>query len=70
MDMEPMGTPDERPRIPTSQSQKNSQRIEDRLDRERGLLRNNVRLYIKSARPIVEPTTVYLENWHIDQIAE
>src|SRR5271169_4845082 len=40
------------------------------LDCERVVLRNYLRLYIRRAWPVVEPSTVYLENWHIDLIAE
>ena len=43
---------------------------DDLIDRERILLRNNLRLYIKKAWHVVEPSTPYLENWHIDLIAE
>ena len=34
------------------------------------MLRNDLRLYIRQAWHVVEPSTVYLENWHIDLIAE
>jgi hypothetical protein len=40
------------------------------IDRDRVVLRNSLRLYIKHAWHVVEPSTVYLENWHIDLIAE
>ena len=40
------------------------------LDCERVVLRENLRLYIREAWHVVEPSTVYLENWHIDLIAE
>jgi len=34
------------------------------------MLREDLRLYIRHAWHVVEPSTVYLENWHIDLIAE
>ena len=34
------------------------------------MLRNDLRLYIRQACHVIEPSTVYLENWHIDLIAE
>ena len=37
---------------------------------DRVMLRNDLRLYIRQAWHVVEPSTVYLENWHIDLIAE
>src|ERR1700720_2120665 len=37
---------------------------------DRVALQNALRLYIRSAWHVVEPPTVYLENWHIDLIAE
>jgi hypothetical protein len=37
---------------------------------DRVLLSNSLRLYIRHAWHLVEPSTVYLENWHIDLIAE
>jgi hypothetical protein len=40
------------------------------VDRDRVVLRNHLRLYIRQAWHVVEPSTVYLENWHIDLIAE
>lgn len=40
------------------------------IDADRIVLRNSLRLYIKKAWHVVEPSTVYLENWHIDLIAE
>ena len=42
----------------------------DEIEVDRVYLRNNLRLYIKEAWHVVEPSTVYLENWHIDLIAE
>ena len=40
------------------------------LDSDRVVLSNNLRIYIRHAWHVVEPSTVYLENWHIDLIAE
>jgi hypothetical protein len=37
---------------------------------DRVMLRNDLRLYIRQAWHLIEPATVYLENWHIDLIAE
>ncbi|MFL6725275.1 MAG: hypothetical protein ACJ8FS_02025 [Sphingomicrobium sp.] len=37
---------------------------------EESLCRDSLADYIKLAWPIVEPTTVYLHNWHIELIAE
>jgi hypothetical protein len=34
------------------------------------MLRDDLRLYIRQAWHVVEPSTIYLENWHIDLIAE
>ena len=34
------------------------------------VLSNDLRLYIRHAWHVVEPSTVYLENWHIDLIAD
>jgi hypothetical protein len=34
------------------------------------VLSDDLRLYIRAAWHVVEPSTVYLENWHIDLIAE
>ena len=39
--------------------------VSDRL-----VLSDDLRLYIRHAWHVVEPSTVYLENWHIDLIAE
>src|ERR1700679_4176578 len=44
--------------------------IEDALEIDRVVLSNSLRLYIREAWPVVEPSTNYLENWHIDLIAE
>ncbi len=43
---------------------------DDLIDRERILLRNSLRLFIRKGWPVIEPSTTYLENWHIDLIAE
>src|ERR1700733_9511222 len=43
---------------------------QDKADGGRIVLRNSLRLYIRQAWHVVEPSTVYLENWHIDLIAE
>jgi hypothetical protein len=40
------------------------------LDSDRVVLSNSLRVYIRHAWHVVEPSTVYLENWHIDLIAE
>jgi len=37
---------------------------------DRVVLQNDLRLYIRQAWHVIEPSTVYLENWHIDLIAE
>jgi hypothetical protein len=42
----------------------------DAIAVDRIVLRNDLRLYIREAWQVVEPSTVYLENWHIDLIAE
>jgi len=34
------------------------------------VLSDDLRLYIRHAWHVVEPSTVYLENWHIDLIAD
>jgi hypothetical protein len=44
--------------------------VRDALAWDRVMLRNDLRLYIRHAWHVVEPSTVYLENWHIDLIAE
>src|SRR6202795_22238 len=57
------------PRLtPPSTTRNNEAR--DAIAVDRIVLRNNLRLYIKEALHVVEPATVYLENWHIDLIAE
>jgi hypothetical protein len=40
------------------------------LASDRVVLPDDLRLYIRHAWHVVEPSTVYLENWHIDLIAE
>src|ERR1700726_1947332 len=57
------------------QTTRNIQRANPRearaeLTRDRVVLSNSLRLYIREAWHVVEPSTVYLENWHIDLIAE
>jgi hypothetical protein len=42
----------------------------DALAWDRVILRNDLRLYIREAWHVIEPSTVYLNNWHIDLIAE
>jgi hypothetical protein len=44
--------------------------VRDALAWDRVMLRNDLRLYIRQAWHVIEPSTVYLENWHIDLIAE
>jgi predicted phage terminase large subunit-like protein len=44
--------------------------VEDALEIDRVILSNSPRLYIREAWSVVEPSTTYLENWHIDLIAE
>ena len=56
--------------IPNPRPRGNAAEIEDSLDSDRIILRNNLRLFIKEAWHVVEPATVYLENWHTDLIAE
>jgi hypothetical protein len=40
------------------------------LASDRVVLSSSLRVYIRHAWRVVEPSTVYLENWHIDLIAE
>ena len=54
---------------PSPTRNKSSNAVRDALERDRVLLRNDLRLYIGSAWPVVEPSTVCLENWYIDRIA-
>jgi hypothetical protein len=42
----------------------------DAIALDRIVLRNDLRLYIREAWHVVEPSTIYLENCHIDLIAE
>jgi hypothetical protein len=44
--------------------------MQDGIDSERVILRRNLRLYIRKAWPVVEPSTTYLANWHGYFIAE
>jgi hypothetical protein len=48
----------------------NPPEAQDEIDLDSIVLRNDLRLYIRSAWHVVEPSTVYLENWHIDLIAD
>jgi hypothetical protein len=48
----------------------NPREVRAELDIDRVVLSNSLRLYIREAWHVVEPSTVYLENWHIDLIAE
>src|ERR1700730_6057609 len=43
---------------------------QDEIDVDAIVLHNDLRLYIRQAWHVVEPSTIYLENWHIDLIAE
>jgi hypothetical protein len=61
--------------IPTSSllrrtTKPNSRLAQPDLDSDRIVLSNSLRGYIRHAWHVVEPSTVYLENWHIDLIAE
>src|SRR6202045_3960316 len=67
MDLNPETTPTQNP---SPKPRGNATEIEDTLDSDRIILRNNLRLYIREAWHVVEPSTVYLENWHMDLIAE
>ena len=55
---------------PTPPSTTRNNEARDAIEVDRIYLRNNLRLYIREAWHVVEPSTVYLENWHIDLIAE
>src|ERR1700682_5629868 len=57
-------------RRPTTPSTTRNNEARDAIEVDRIYLRNNLRLYIREAWHVVEPSTVYLENWHIDLIAE
>jgi hypothetical protein len=47
----------------------NPREVRAELDIDRVVLSNSLRLYIREAWHVVEPSTIYLENWHIDLIA-
>src|ERR1700692_1053582 len=55
---------------PSRTRNRSSDAVRDALAWDRVMLRADLRLYIRSAWHVVEPTTCYLENWHIDLIAE
>src|ERR1700686_1176523 len=55
---------------PTLPSTTRNNEARDAIEVDRIYLRNNLRLYIREAWHVVEPSTVFLENWHIDLIAE
>src|SRR6202048_2584014 len=55
---------------PTQTRNRSADAYRDALAWDRIMLRNDLRLYIREAWHVVEPSTVYLENWHIDLIAE
>src|SRR4030081_3017068 len=55
---------------PSRTRNKSSDAVRDALAWDRVMLRDDLRLYIRQAWHVVEPSTVYLENWHIDLIAE
>src|SRR6202030_3859790 len=55
---------------PTPPSTTRNNEARDAIEVDRIVLRNDLRLYIREAWHVVEPSTVYLENWHIDLIAE
>ena len=55
---------------PSRTRNKSSDAVRDALAWDRVMLRDHLRLYIRQAWHVVEPSTVYLENWHIDLIAE
>jgi hypothetical protein len=55
---------------PSPTRNKSSGAVRDALAWDRVMLRDDLRLYIRHAWHVVEPSTVYLENWHIDLIAE
>src|SRR5580700_418555 len=55
---------------PTQTIRNRSDAALDAVMLDRVVLRNDLRLYIREAWHVVEPSTVYLENWHIDLIAE
>ena len=60
---------------PTSSLLRRTTRVNPRLAQpdlasDRVVLSSSLRVYIRHAWHVVEPSTVYLENWHIDLIAE
>ncbi len=55
---------------PTQTIRNRSDAALDAVMLDRVVLQNDLRLYIRHAWHVVEPSTVYLENWHIDLIAE
>src|SRR6202140_777437 len=55
---------------PSRTRNRSSDAVRDALAWDRVMLRDALRLYIRQAWHVVEPSTVYLENWHIDLIAE
>jgi hypothetical protein len=69
MDLNPETIPAPTPN-PSPRPRGNATEIEDGIDSDRVILRNNLRLYIREAWHVVEPSTVYLAHWHIDLIAE
>src|ERR1700731_3657172 len=67
MDLNPETTPTQNP-SPNLRNKPTEAR--DAIAVDRIVLRNDLRLYIREAWHVVEPSTVYLENWHMDLIAE
>jgi hypothetical protein len=55
---------------PTTIKRPSPTEARDEIDLDAIVLRNDLRLYIRSAWHVIEPSTIYLENWHIDLIAE
>jgi hypothetical protein len=55
---------------PTPPSTTRNNEARDAIEVDRIYLLNNLRLSIREAWHVIEPSTVYLENWHIDLIAE
>jgi hypothetical protein len=53
-----------------NQTRNRSDAAFDAVMLDRVVLQNDLRLYIRQAWHVVEPSTIYLENWHIDLIAE
>jgi len=58
------------PRTTPNIQRANPREARAELTRDRVVLSNSLRLYIREAWHVVEPSTVYLEKWHIDLIAE